>query len=236
MPTSDCRRRILTSRHVHCGQFDARKSLSDPTDCVGSVATLRKSGRVVPGPVSFHSDGSNDPVENSHIPETDGALGPRGRTPTLRSAAGRWRLLRRGDASDIREHFDCLSEESFRQRFGSIRSSSWITAYAEEFFDRPGFAVGYFRYQKLVAVGEVRPSVLGGADVCEFGVSVSPTSQGQGLGLELAIEMSRRARDCGFRFAEAFVDHSNRRMVAMLHRFEGRATRNGGTLHFRMSL
>lgn len=147
-----------------------------------------------------------------------------------------WCLLKEKDANDVRVHFENLSEEAFRQRFGTTRSSSWLVSQLEHFFNGAGFAVGYFKSRQLVAIGEVRPSAFSEKDVCEFGLSVSTLEQGKGLGRDMAIEMRRRAKARGFRVGEAFVDYSNRRVLALLGHFEGRCVRNGSTLHFMMSL
>lgn len=147
-----------------------------------------------------------------------------------------WCLLKEKDANDVREHFENLSEEAFRQRFGAARSSSWLVSRLEYFFNGAGFAVGYFKSKRLVAIGEVRPSAFSEKDVCEFGLSVSTLEQGKGLGRDMAIEMRRRAKVRGFQVGEAFVDCSNRRVLALLGHFEGRSIRNGSTLHFLMSL
>lgn len=147
-----------------------------------------------------------------------------------------WCVLTQRDAQEVERHFEALSDCAYRQRFGSARSPHVVSNYITHFLEQDGIALGYYRKNRLVAIGEIRPSAHGGPDVCEVGATVSAEAQGQGLGLKLAFEMRRRAKEYGFRAAEVLVDYSNAPVLAILRHFDRRSTRRGGVIHFQVEL
>lgn len=207
-----------SKRHVRL--FDHSHALT--AQCVETAAKPRLDFRNNSVP-NFHRRGTGHPVVEWPKPTA--------KTPRIG-----WHFLGSQNADQVLLHFQSLSDDAFRQRFGTAWSHHWLDKHLAAFFARPGFAIGVFKSLQLVAIGEVRPAKRGGSNTCEFGVSVADTERRRGLGLEITNIMRREAKRRGFEFAEAFVECSNTRMCAVLRHFERTSKRYGSTLYFQMPL
>lgn len=135
------------------------------------------------------------------------------------------RQLGARDSALVLRHFKGLCQADLRFRFGTSVSPLWLERYVDDFWARPGLALGMQHKNAFFALGELRPSQAAPADVCEIGLSVHVALRQRGHGTYMLSTLLSTARSAGFERAELLVLAENTAMRRICSKLNGDAQR-----------